>query len=91
MQKKMSIWVMICLMCGGPMLFPDKAATLPEVMKPQYMLVEDNRLYISEQSSIAMYSMENFKLVKRIGRKGEGPGDCYESQGKYFKGKLYHL
>lgn len=59
----------------GAVLFAQETAALPEIMKPQYIDVEDNRLYVSEKSSISVFSLETFKLLKRFGRKGEGPGE----------------
>jgi hypothetical protein len=62
-------------MGGGLFLFPERLATLPEIMKPASISVDNNQLYIVEESTIYLYSTKDFKLVKQFGRKGEGPGE----------------
>jgi hypothetical protein len=37
--------------------------------------IDDGKLYISDQYSILSYSMDDYKLVGKIGAKGEGPGE----------------
>lgn len=56
-------------------IFAEKLAVLPEVLQPFKMSVDGNRLYITERETVYLYSMENFKLLKKFGGKGEGPGE----------------
>lgn len=72
---KKIICVMVLLMSTAWILFPEKVAVLPEVMKPRWMGVSGNQLYVAEESSISLFSLEDFTFVKSIGRKGEGPGE----------------
>jgi len=70
------IYVMIIIFIGGGLfLFPERLATLPEIMKPGSISVDNNQLYVGERSSIYLYSTKDFKLVKQFGRQGEGPGE----------------
>jgi hypothetical protein len=76
--KKMRniIYVMIIIFIGGGLfLFPERLATLPEIMKPGSICVDNNQLYVAERSSIYLYSTKDFKLVKQFGKQGEGPGE----------------
>ena len=52
-----------------------KVASFPDIFKPVQMVIDDGTLYISDQNSILIYSMENFKLLRKIGGKGNGPGE----------------
>jgi hypothetical protein len=70
------IYIMVSIfICGGISLFPERLATFPEIMKPTSIAVDNNQLYICERSSIYLYSTTDFKLVKKFGRQGEGPGE----------------
>ncbi len=51
-----------------------KVASFPDIFKPVQLVIDDGTLYISE-NSILIYSMENFKLLRKIGGKGEGPAE----------------
>ncbi len=50
-----------------------KVAVLPELMKPKVMAVDDNQLYVTEEAVVFIYSLKDFKLVKKFGRAGQGP------------------
>lgn len=54
----------------------EKLAVLPEVEKPMGIVVYLNRLCIVEKSTVYMYDMKEFKLVKQFVKKGEGPGEA---------------
>jgi len=53
--------------------FAEKVAVLPELMKPKVMAVDDTQLYVTEGASVFIYSLKDFKLVKKFGKAGEGP------------------
>jgi hypothetical protein len=48
---------------------------LPDVENPGTMYVDSENMYIGEKTSIYIYSLSNFKLLKKFGKKGEGPGE----------------
>jgi hypothetical protein len=50
-----------------------KTIPLPEVLKPELIRVDDTQLYITEGASIYIYSLKDFKLIKKFGKEGEGP------------------
>ena len=52
-----------------------KAVPLPDLVNPTGIHIAGGRIFITEESSIAVYSAENFKLLKKFGRQGEGPGE----------------
>lgn len=52
----------------------EKVADLPDIMKPtDSMLVHDGRLYLTEDATVFIYSLSDYKLIKKFGKKGEGP------------------
>lgn len=75
---KKSGWAFIfILMCSC--LFSEKLAVLPEVLNPESIAVGGDQLYISDQSTVLLYSLKDFKLIKKIGRQGQGPGEFKHS------------
>lgn len=55
--------------------FSINLGVLPEVLKPENIEVEDNEIFVVEGAAIYIFSTENLKLIKKIGREGEGPGE----------------
>lgn len=52
-----------------------KVVPLPDLKKAGTILVDDNQLYITEEASVHIYSLKDFKLKKVFGQRGEGPGE----------------
>lgn len=50
-----------------------KIVPLPELAKPDSIHLDDQQFYIVEATSISIYNLEQFKLVKKFGKEGEGP------------------
>jgi hypothetical protein len=61
----------------------EKAATLPGILKPQRIYVHKNRLYIVERITVSIFSSDNFNLINKTGKEGEGPGE--------FKEEIFNL
>lgn len=53
--------------------YAGKLAALPGHLVPNALAVGDDYFYITENSTIYVYRMKDFKLVKKFGKKGEGP------------------
>lgn len=47
--------------------------TLPEIIGPFDMVIDNGQIFITEKESVYIYSLEDFKLVKKFGTRGEGP------------------
>ncbi len=54
-------------------LFSAKVGVLNGILKPQMIKVYDNELFVVEGHKIFIYSLNNLKLKKIIGKSGEGP------------------
>lgn len=53
-----------------------KKVLIKGLMKPQFMAVDEDQIYISQSSmEILIYSLKDFTFKKKFGQKGEGPGE----------------
>jgi hypothetical protein len=50
-----------------------KLGELPEIKKPMSFEVDDTQLYVGERSTVYIFSLKDFKLVKKFGSEGQGP------------------
>lgn len=58
----------------------EKLADLPQLARPEQILMKDNRLYVLDGIHVYIYTMENFKLAKKLGKKGHGPGEMIQNE-----------
>jgi len=49
--------------------------SLPELEKPRQICVENGRAYIVDQNGIVVYDINDGHLLKKIGKRGQGPGE----------------
>lgn len=53
-----------------------KIVSLPDILEPSCIAVDKQHIYIIDRDrSIFIYSTDDFRLIKRFGRMGEGPGE----------------
>lgn len=52
-----------------------KVIPLAQLEKPNSITVDKDHAYITDQETISIYSLKDFKLKKTFGKKGEGPGE----------------
>ncbi len=69
-----------------------KKITIPGLTTPKQILVDsaEDRLYVSDGYSINIYSLKDFKLIKKFGESGEGPGK-FESLLSRFVGLRFDV
>ncbi|NIM10773.1 MAG: hypothetical protein GTO45_02195 [Candidatus Aminicenantes bacterium] len=53
----------------------EQIGTLTEVLNPEQLVVAGDRCYIMEGPTIFIYLLKDFRLIKKFGKKGEGPGE----------------
>lgn len=67
----------ICLIMLAVLLITpvqaEKVATLEEIMKPDMFIVAEDMVLITEKASIYLYSLKDYRLIKKFGKAGEGP------------------
>jgi hypothetical protein len=54
-----------------------KVITLPDLKKPENIIVDQNQILITEFPHIYIYSLKDFKLIKKFGKAGEGPQEFF--------------
>ena len=50
------------------------------IMKPDQIVAGDGFIYITEGTSISVFSGKDFKFISKFGKKGEGPGEIQGSR-----------
>jgi len=70
-MKKVMPWSLALLL--GAMFLSAAVVPLPELLKPVNLYVDDTQFYITEGTSIFIYSQKNHRLIKKFGKEGEGP------------------
>lgn len=63
--------------------FAEKVATFSQFMRPDRIMVDNNRIFIVEFPYIHIYSLDDYKIINKIGGRGEGP--------KEFMGRRLNL
>jgi hypothetical protein len=58
---------------AAPDAIARKVAVFKEIYKPMQIDVDNNHLYVSQLSTVYIYSLEDFQLKNKFGREGEGP------------------
>lgn len=75
-MEKRILFVLIVILLFSiniPAAAANKTVVLPEIMKPQMIAPFGDKLYITEKFNIYIYSLKDFKLIKKFGKEGEGP------------------
>ncbi|MCP4220799.1 MAG: hypothetical protein GY765_39590 [bacterium] len=74
-MRKFFTLACIMLMAAALQLWAGKIGDLPELLKPDSLVIDGDLMYIAEQGSIHIYSVNDLKKIKQFGRQGEGPGE----------------
>ncbi len=67
--------LIVCLLSPG--LSGEKLATLPEIKQPKDLSVDQTQLYVTENATVYIYSLKDFKLATKFGSKGQGPQEFH--------------
>lgn len=74
------IILILLLILAVSFAFAGKVKTLPELSNPDGIYTSENRLAITERTTVYLYSLPDLKHIKTFGKKGEGPQE--------FKGRI---
>jgi hypothetical protein len=66
--------ILICLSFALS-LFGERLTTFPQLSKQAIIKVGENLICINEGAAVFLYDLNDFKLIKKIGKKGEDPGE----------------
>ena len=53
----------------------EKVHVFDEILKPNRIYLDRNHIYITERTTVFVFSTQDFKLIKKFGGHGEGPGE----------------
>lgn len=73
MKKNTVFIVSVILLLTAGAVYARQVVPLKGVVRPQGLEVDDSRFYITAGTEVFIYTLNDFKLVKRFGKKGEGP------------------
>ncbi len=74
-MKKISCTAIVLLAAISSLAYGKKAATLPGLSRPAILIVKSNNIFVLEDTTVLIYALKDFKLIKKFGKKGEGPGE----------------
>lgn len=73
MVKKACVIIIVFLITAISINAASKPIPLPDVVNPKALYFDDKQMYIVEGTTIYIYSLADFKLIRKFGKKGEGP------------------
>ena len=53
----------------------EKIVPLPDIPKAQFISIDDSQIYITHTTTVYILSRKDFKLIKKFGKPGQGPGE----------------
>lgn len=71
------LYILLLFCISASPAYTEKPAEFPDIVNPDNFIISGNRLYISEDAVISIYSGKDFSLVKRFGTEGEGPKEFF--------------
>lgn len=75
-MRKMKLIILLVLF--GHYVCAEKVATFHDFFKPGGIEVDKTQIYITEGTTVFVYSLEDFRLKKKFGKKGQGPQEFLE-------------
>lgn len=72
-MKKCLFFVLIVILGMSAMGYGEKLATLPELIRPGALAIDDEQIYVAQEVEIYIYSLEDFSFKTKFGKAGEGP------------------
>ena len=70
-MRALMIFIMM-LMCLVP-VFAERVTVLSEVFNPGDIQVGDKYIYVVQEAEVFLYSIDDYNLVRKFGKRGEGP------------------
>jgi hypothetical protein len=69
---------LVFFLCGGILTewtLGTDIFSLPELVNPNSIDIQDQRVVIADGTTISIYSLKDNRIITKFGRKGEGPGE----------------
>ncbi len=74
-MNKFTLISLVIVLIVPNVILGKKTATFPDLLKPRGMVIEEDRIYITEETTVYVYSGQDYTLIKKFGKSGEGPGE----------------
>jgi hypothetical protein len=74
MLKIKVVFILGCLFLSG-LLLAEQPTILSELSRPAILIVQDEKVFVLEATTIFIYNLKDLKLIKKFGKAGEGPGE----------------
>ncbi len=78
LQLKLSFFSLMLL--ASLALQGTQSQVLPQLVYPKNLVLGPNRMVISDYPHLYLYQLNPFRLIRKIGKRGEGPGEFYVDQ-----------
>lgn len=75
MIEKIIMFVLLVSIVGVPLVFSHGPRVLKDLEKPDMVRVDGDELYVIQGTTIFVYSLEDFRLVRKFGKEGNGRGE----------------
>jgi hypothetical protein len=75
MSKKILVILVVFLVVAVSFVGGKKLAVLPGLMKPVVIAIQENELFILDGVEVYVYSLRDYRLLTKFGKKGQGPGE----------------
>jgi hypothetical protein len=75
MQKKLTFLILFLTTFLGSFLNSRQVTIFKELLKPNRIYLDQKHIYVTERTTIFIYSLENYRLIKKFGTEGEGPNE----------------
>jgi len=75
MIKKILVFIIIVILGFTTFVRARVVAVFDEILKPNRICLDQEHIFITERTTIFIYSLSDFKLINKFGREGEGPGE----------------
>jgi hypothetical protein len=79
MKRWFIFFVVLVMVSMG--LLGKKLATIPDVFRPFLLVMDDQQFYVTEGTTISIFTRKDFTLKKKFGKEGEGPQEFKLAQG----------
>lgn len=72
---KIKICYLMVLFILSSFVYASRVAVFPELVNPFRFYLDEDKLFITEETTIYIYSVKDYHLIKKFGKPGEGPGE----------------
>lgn len=79
---KLILFLLICM----AMVLPGEVVSLPGLLRPDSVTVGEDYVYITDFPTIYIFNRQDFSLVKKFGRSGEGPREFLQFACVFIRG-----